>query len=106
MSSTVRGLSGWRSRQQQLGADASGVQQLLANGRQSDVVGCLDVVIADHGEVVGNAQAELMGRGDDTEGLGIAGREDRARPFGAGQDPACQLPGLVPAVCPMPNHSR
>ena len=65
--------------QEDLRAAAPGLEQLLADGRQADVVGGLDVVVADDREVVRHVEAELARRGDDAERLRVAGGEDRRR---------------------------
>src|SRR5581483_12473356 len=57
--------------EQDLGPAPAGLEELLADGRQPDVVGCLDVVVADDREILGHVQAGLVGRGDDPEGLGV-----------------------------------
>ena len=89
--------------EQDLGAASSGLEQLLAHGRQPDVVGRLDVVVADHREVVGNVQPELPGGGDDAERLRVAGGEDGGRPAVAGEHAASQVAGLVAAVGTVTN---
>ncbi len=65
-----------------LGAAAPRLEELLADGREADVVGRLDVVVADDRQVVRDMEAELARGGDDAERLRVAGREDRRRPVG------------------------
>ena len=66
--------------EEHLGAEPAGLEELLADGRQADVVGGLDVVVADDRQVVGDMQPGLVRGRDDAERLGVAGREDRGRP--------------------------
>src|SRR6185436_11905202 len=93
-------------REQDLRAAPAGGEQLLAHGRQTDVVRRLDVVIADHREILGNLDAELPGSSDDTEGLGIAGREDRGRARASGEHRSGEITGLVASVRPMTHPVR
>ena len=79
---------------------------MLADGRQSDVVGGLDVVVADDRQVVGDMQAELARGRDDAQGLRVAGREDRCRAAVARPASGGQVAGLVSAVCPVADRRR
>src|SRR5512144_885339 len=45
--------------QQHLGAQPTGLEELLADGRETDVIGRLDVVVADDREVGGNIELEV-----------------------------------------------
>ena len=87
-----------RSREQQLGTTPPGLEELLADGREPDVVGDLDVVVADDRQVVGDAQARLVRGADDAQGLRVAGGEDGGRTLGGRRAVGGQLARLVAAV--------
>ena len=70
------------SRRSRSAPTPSRLEQLLADGRESDVVGHLDVVVADDRQVVGDSDARVVRRGDDAQGLGVAGGEDGRRAIG------------------------
>src|SRR3954463_8747668 len=80
--------------QQHLGADPSGVEQLLPYGRQADIFGRLDVVVPDDREVVGDTEAEVVRPGNHAERLGVAGGEDRRRPLATVQDSPSEVTSL------------
>ena len=84
--------------QEQLGTEAPRVEELLAHGREADVLGDLDVVVAHDRQVVGHAQAKLVGGADDAQRLRVAGGEDRGRAVVAEQQARRELPSLVAAV--------
>ena len=92
--------------EEDLGPAPSGLEQLLADGRQTDVVGGLDVVVADDRHVVWDMQSGLARGRDDAERLGIARREDRRRPVAVVQHPAGESARLVSTVRAVPEPLR
>ncbi len=84
--------------EEQLGAAAAGFEELLVDRREADVIGCLDVVVADDRQVARHVQAELVGRREDPERLRVARGEDRGRRSGPAQESDREFARLVPSV--------
>ncbi len=86
--------------QQQLGATPTAFVQRLAHRRQPGERGDLDVVEADHRQVVGNAQAGVGRRFQDTQRLEVGGGEDRGRTLVEAKQRARGLPRLLAPLRP------
>ena len=64
---------------EQLRALAAGLEEVLADGGEPHEVTRLDVVIADHGEVVRDVEAQVLCGREHAKSLRVAGGEDGGR---------------------------
>src|SRR5947207_7699244 len=68
--------------QEELCSAATALEQRLPHGGEADVRGDLDVVEADHGQLLWSADPKCARRLDRTDGLRVRCSEDRCRAFG------------------------
>ena len=83
---------------QHLCALSPGLEEVLPDRREPDEVAGLDVVVPDHRQVIRHVQAEILGRGQDPQGLRVAGGEDGGGSVAGGEHPGRQVARLVASV--------
>ena len=85
-------------RHEHLSALTPGLEEVLANGRETDEVAGFDVVVADHRKVVRHVEAEVMRRSENAQGLRVAGGEDGGWAIRMSEHPRGEVASLIPSM--------